>query len=729
MASSVDETFRNALAAMQTGQADAAEQLFKQALQLQPRHVAALNLFGILLTSLGRLEEAEHYTRRALDENASSDATIYNHGVILKALRRHDEALERFTQALKINASSAETWNNRGTVFNDLMRHREAVADFDRAIAINSSYADAFLNKGKALASLMSYEESLAAFDRALALNPDLTEAWFGRGYVSAALQRYDDAAAAYDRALALNPDLAGVWLNRGNVAFELKRHDDALAAYSRALALDPGLAEAWLGRALIALDRKQYDDAFAAYDRALRLKPDLNYAEGDRLHVKLHLADWTNLGSEVLHLLSAVTDQKPVIGPFPFLSIPSSPADQLQCVERYNADEPPFPPIWRGDIYSHDRIRVAYLSANLNDHPMSYLIAGLFEQHDKSRFEITALSFGPDRPSDIRDRMKRALEHFVDVRHKSDQELAEHIRRIEIDIVVDLMGFTDDERHGVLARRAAPIQVSYLGFPGTMGAGYIDYILADATVIPEDQFPYYRERVVWLPDSYYVNDRQRRIAEHTPTRRECALPETAFVFCCFNNTYKITPDIFDIWMRLLGANEQSVLWLIETNATATANLRREAEQRGIASDRLIFAPKIPVADHLARHRQADLFLDTLPYNAHTTACDALWAGVPVLTCLGSAFVGRVAASLLKAVGLDDLITNSLKEYEALALKLAGDPAHLASIKRRLADNRMTAPLFDTERFARHMEAAYTTMWDRHRKGEPPQAFAVSPLG
>jgi predicted O-linked N-acetylglucosamine transferase (SPINDLY family) len=349
----------------------------------------------------------------------------------------------------------------------------------------------------------------------------------------------------------------------------------------------------------------------------------------------------------------------------------------------------------------------------------VAYLMAGLFERHDRTRFEVTALSVGPDRASPMRDRIKGAVEHFIEAGEQSDQDIAELIRRDEIDIVIDLMGLTRHNRFDVLARRAAPIQVNYLGYSGTAGADFIDYILADATVIPEEHRAFYSEEVVWLPDCYLITDDRRAIAERTPSRSECGLPEDAFVFCCFNNTYKLGPETFGVWMRLLQATPGSVLWLSEANATAQANLRREAEQSGVLAARLIFAPRLPdVADHLARQRQADLFLDTLPYNAHTTACDALWAGVPLVTCLGTTFVGRVAASLLKAVGLDELITHSLADYEALALRLTRDPASLAALRDRLARNKTSFPLFDTARTTRQIEAAYTVMWERYQRGE-----------
>jgi predicted O-linked N-acetylglucosamine transferase (SPINDLY family) len=370
----------------------------------------------------------------------------------------------------------------------------------------------------------------------------------------------------------------------------------------------------------------------------------------------------------------------------------------------------------------------VAYLSADFRDHATSYLLAGLFELHDLERFETVAISFGPAIPSDMRTRLKAAFRKFIDVGHMSDLSISRLLRELEIDIAVDLMGYTKNCRPEILASRPAPIQVNYLGYPGTMGADYVDYILADRFVIPDNQRHSYSEKVVYMPDTYAANDSKRRIADRTPTRAEVGLPETGFVFCSFNNSYKITPSIFDIWMRLLRDVEGSVLWLLATNTSAVGNLRREAEARGIQPDRLVFAPRVKLEDHLARHRLADLFLDTLPCNAHTTASDALWAGLPLVTCLGSTFAGRVAGSLLNAIGLQELITRSLVDYEALALRLARDRKALAEIRTALAQSCKTYPLFDTSRFRRHIEAAYVTMWQRYQAGELPAHFAVEPM-
>jgi protein O-GlcNAc transferase len=743
----------------QLGRFTEAESYFCRALQDHPPSDATLYNYGIVLKVLNRPAEALQRFSEAVRLNPSVAETWNHRGTTFNDLNRHEEAITDFDKATALNPRYAEAFQNKGKSLLALRRGDEALAAFGRALAINSGLAEAWLGRGHALGVLGNYEEALSAYDRALALDPNLAEASLGRGNVFVQLQQYDNAITAYDRAVALKPYLAEPWLvrglvlgvfgnrqgalsafdralaldpnlaaaciGRGNIFLQLQHYDDALAAYDRALALNANFAEAWFGRADVFVHLKEPDKALAAFDRALALKRDIEFAQGARLHAKLSSSNWANLEAEVADVIAAVRAGKLAAPPFHFLGISPSAADQLACAKRAMADQPSLPHAWRGEIYSHDRIRAGYFSADFRTHPVAQLMAGVFEHHDKSRFEITALSYGPDDASDLRNRITSAVENFIDVRTITDDEVAELIRHHEIDVIVDLTGLTLYNRFGVLSRRVAPIQVNFLGYAGTTGADWMDYIIADPTIIPEDHFRFYSERVVWLPDSCLPNDNKSHISERTPTRTECGLPETAFVFCCFNNTYKINPQIFDIWMRLLASNVNSVLWLRETNSTAQRNLRREAEQRGIAPDRLVFAPPIEVGDHLARQRQADLFLDTLPYNGHSTASDASWVGLPVLTCLGETFAGRVAASLLRAVGLSELITTSLDEYEALALKLAKDPRYLRSLRERLARNRMTHPLFDTELFTRHIETAYTTMWQAYQEGRPPAGFAV----
>ncbi len=705
-------------ACLMKGNCEQAKTLLHRSLALEPPNIQFMENYATILFQLGDYDSALEISRRGLRLNHANVTLLYVGAISLFKLKQLRESVAQFDKLLQLEPNHIAAMNERGSALAELKEYDAALASFEKALTFQPQYAEAHFNKGNVLGALKRYDEALAAYDRALALKPALADAWVSRGNVLIDLERYEDASFAYDKSLALKPDLAGAWLGRGNLLARLKRNEEALIAYDRALSLEPDLPQAWHGRGNILAEFWRSDDALAAYDKAVALKADLEYVPGARLFAKLDLCDWANLQTEAACLLSMIREQKPASTPFFLLAVKSSAEDQLQCAKRYVQDRPNFPQVWRGETYSHDRIRVAYLSADFREHAVSYLTAGLFEHHDKSRFETTAISVGPNHESPLRHRLKAAFERFIDAPYQSDQDIADLIRRLEIDIAIDLMGFTTHSRLGVFARRPAPIQVNYLGYSGTMGANFIDYILADPTVIPEDQCGFYAEQVIWLPDSYLVNDDRRAISQRTPTRRECGLPENGFVYCCFNNSYKIAPETFHVWMRLLKSTADSVLWLSDVNPTARANLRREAERCGVSAERLIFAPKMPeIADHLARQRQADLFVDTLPYNAHTTACDALWAGVPIVTCLGTTFVGRVAASLLKAVGLDELITHSLEDYEALALKLAHDRSSLGSIRDRLARNRNTFPLFNTEHSTRQIEAAYTTMWGRYQRG------------
>jgi predicted O-linked N-acetylglucosamine transferase (SPINDLY family) len=637
--------------------------------------------------------EAERLFRAILTQQPRHIAGLNLLSVLLIHRQEFGEAEQFLLRALKESARSDATYFNYGNVLKALRRPREALEQYGQALAINPSVPDTWNNRGTVFNELGEHAAALADFDKALSLRANYPDALCNKGKALIALRQFDDALSAFDQALTLRPDLVEDWGGRGNVLVRSRRCDEALVAF----------------------------------DRAFRLRPELEGLAGELVHVRQFLCEWSGLNEQSAAIARLIREGKAACDPFSFLSMPSTAADQLACARINVAKQPAFDGLYRGERYVHERIRIAYLSADLHEHATSYLIAGLLEQHDRSAFEVTAVSFGPDQDSAARRRIRDAVGHFADVRSRSDQEIAEFIRQHEIDIAIDLKGFTEDARPALLARRPAPIQVNYLGYPGTLGASYIDYIIGDATVIPEDQYAFYDEKIVLLPHSYQPNDNRREISANLPTRADCGLPEFAFVFCCFNNSYKITPEIFDIWMRLLAGVDDSVLWLIEDNAVASSNLRREAVDRGISADRLIFAPRLGVADHLARHRHADLFLDTLPYNAHTTASDALWVGLPVLTCLGSTFAGRVAGSLLKAAGLDSLVTKSLEEYEALAFRLARDRRLLTALRDQLVRNRDICPLFDTTRFARYIEAAYVKMYELHQRGLMPQNIKIDP--
>jgi predicted O-linked N-acetylglucosamine transferase (SPINDLY family) len=708
---------------------DEAIESFERALTIQPGFVEAMVSLGTALRMQNRLSEALAIYDQALAARADYAEVFFNRGLVLHDLKRFDEALTCLDRALALRPDFAEAALNRGHTLCELKRFEDAAAAYDRALSLKPDLVEVWLGRGNLFAQLKQWSNALAAYERAAAIKPDLAEAYCGSGVAFTKTAQYEQALAAYDSAIQLKPELSEAWLGRGNVFYEFKRLNEALAAYDKALALNPDLPAAWSGRGLVFYELKRYTEAIAAYDKAIALQPDLVEA-WVRLYAKLMICDWADWEAEFSRFLSA-TRNGASTHPFQLLSIPSSAADQLACAKCFVADRPlpSYAPLWRGEVYSHDRIRVAYLSSDLREHAVGYLTAGLFQQHDRSRFELTAISFGPEKDSDIRHRIKNAFEHFIDARSYTDRQIAELVRQREIDIAVNLNGFTQSDRTNAFASRAAPIQVNYLGFPATMGADYIDYIIADQFVIPEWQRQHYQEKVIYMPDCYMVNDAKRSISLHVPTRAEEGLPEEAFVFCCFNQSHKLLPATFDIWMRLLARVDASVLWLSALNESATRNLRVEAQARGIDPSRLIFARWVAsAAGHLARHRLADLFLDTLPYNAHTTASDALWAGVPVLTCCGETFAGRVAASLLQAVGLPEMVTHSLNEYEALALKLATDPALFKSVRLKLEQNRSCYPLFNTGRFTRHLEVAYQLMWETWQRGERPHSFRVAPL-
>ncbi|HEX3487627.1 MAG TPA: tetratricopeptide repeat protein [Micropepsaceae bacterium] len=570
------------------------------------------------------------------------------------------------------------------------------------------------------------FEDAVRGIGEAVKLNPQSPDAFYNLGCALQRLQRPEEAVAAFDRAIALKPDYAEALINRGVALLALKRHSESIASFDRALVLAPGDADALSNRATALFEIKRYEDAAAGYAALLAAAPAFPYALGNLVLARTYACDWRSFDADRARLADEIAAGKLAISAHGSTLILDDPAAQLTVARLWVAERcPPSSPVWRGEIYRYEKIRVAYLSADFHAHATAFLIAGVFEHHDRARFESSLMSFGVDDKSAMRTRLMRGCDRFIDASGKSDSEIAAMLRDMEIDIAVDLKGFTQDSRPGIFAARAAPIQVNYLAHPGTMGADYMDYILADDIVIPSADQRHYSEKVVYLPDSYQANDSKRTISVAMPARHDVGLPESGFVFACFNNSYKISPPIFDIWMRLLRTVDGSVLWLFEDNAAATANLKREAEARGVTTDRLVFAPRTHVEDHLARQSLADLFLDTLPCNAHTTASDALFAGLPVLTVLGRTFAGRVAASLLRAVDLAELIVPSLAEYETLALTLAREPARLTALKARLTKTRDAAPLFDTARFTSHLEAAFVHMWERYQGGLPPVAFSV----
>ncbi len=748
---------------LRQGRLDDAERAYRAMLQRNPGDAGALHFLGVVLAQRQNLPEAAELIDRSLLLAPDNATAHINRGNVSRMQGLNDAALASYDRALALNPQSAEALINRADVLVGLGRHEEALAGYDALLSFVPDHRAGQLKRCRMLEGLRRHEEALAGYERLLGNAPGDLEALFLRGQVLGALMRDAEAVESYDRALAIKPESANILNARGIALRRLRRWAEALGSFDRALVLNPGFAEAHNNRAALLSDMGRHAEALAGYDRALDLRPDAagflnnradllrvmglheqaarDYARlleldpandqalGHKLHTDLQICNWKHYDPERQRLLSAVSAGKRYL-PFTVLVLSDSGMETLQSARIYAASKYPVTsrPLWAGERYSHDRIRIAYLSADFHWHATALLMVELFERHDRSRFEVSGWSFGPDVRDAMRERLERAFEQFHDVRGMSDDEVAAMLRAREIDIAVDLKGYSKGCRPAIFARRAVPVQVNYLVYPGTMGADFMDYIIGDRDVIPQGDERFYAEKVVRLPDSYQVNGSVRVKPAKAPRRCDVGLPETGFVFCCFNNNYKITPDVFDVWMRLLKRVDDSVLWLLEGHPTASRNLILEAGARGVSPDRLIFAPRISPADHMVRHGLADLFLDTLPCNAHTTASDALWAGLPVLTCRGGTFPGKVAASVLRATGLSELVTSNLDEYEDLAFKLATSPALLADIRSRLIMNRSSHPLFDIDRYRRHIESAYVAMHERYQSGEPPQGFDVPVL-
>jgi predicted O-linked N-acetylglucosamine transferase (SPINDLY family) len=743
------------------GELDAAERLYRAALDRHPAHFDAMHLLGVVLHQKGQHAAAADLIARAIAQNPRDPSAHANLAPALRRLGRLHEALASAERALALAPEHLQAQINRGNVLRDLGRRGEAIACYERVIAVNPRHAGAIRSRADTLLELGRGDDALAGFEQALALDPDDADARFGHGNALVALDRADEALAEYARVLAarpghvdalnncgsvllaqhrpaealahlqraigLRPGDAGILNNLGIAQGDLGQAHEALASFDRAVAARGDYAEGWFNRGAALLDLQRHDEAASSFARVVELAPDYPFAAGQQLHARMLCCDWEGVGPLLERVREGVRTGLRTIEPFAFHGICDDLAELARCASTYATARYPAhrKPLGDDVRYHHGKIRVGYLCGEFRAHATSLLMAGVWEAHDRERFELVAFDNGHDDGSELRRRIVAAFDEVVPIAALDDAAAAAAVRAREIDVLVNLNGYYGLGRQGVFARRPAPVQVNYLGFPGTLGAPYVDYLVADRHVILREDERHYAECVVRLPDSYQANDDRRAVDPHVPSRAEEGLPDDGFVFCCFNNSYKITPEVFAVWMRLLMRVPHSVLWLVQTTPVAARNLRREAERRGVAPERLVFAPYRDPARHLARHRLADLVLDTLPYNAHTTGSDALRSGVPVVTVRGRSFAGRVGASLLHAVGLPELVTESLPEYESLAWTLATDAAALAAMRGKLARLLEDCALFDTGRFTRHLEAAFAGMWVRHERGELPQAFDV----
>ncbi|MEO8300767.1 MAG: tetratricopeptide repeat protein [Rhizomicrobium sp.] len=695
-----------AVALHRSGRLAEAESLYLRLLADDPRDFSARHLLGVMRAQSGRADEGLGDIALALQIKPDDPEALLNHANILKLLGRLAESLAGFEQALAAKPGWPQAENNRGTVLQALGRPEDALAAYDRALAAVPDYAEALNNRGSVLQDLKRPAEALAAYDQALRLAPRFAAAFNNRGSALLDLKRFADALSCFDRALSLRPDDAQLLNNRGNALQGLMRYDEALAAYEQALARQPDYLEAFNNRGEALQQLKRHEEALASYDQALSASGDVQ-AFGGAAMAALNLCDWTrtaDIGAQMeRRILAGET-----ISPWVLLGYSGDETLQRHCAANVIRRRfPKLPPPLAGSGHDHGKIRLAYISSDVSHHPVATVVVQLIESHDREKFEVIGFGTNADDGSPQRRRLIAAFDRFVDVHQQAPLAVAQQIRAMEVDILVDLNGHTQGDNFDILSHRPAPVQASWLGYAGTTAAPFIDYVIADRTVAPDASA--FTEKLAYLPNSFFPLDTSRALGKR-PSRAEAGLPQDAFVFCSFNNNWKLSEPVFAIWMRLLAAVPGSVLWLKQAGDKAKANLLKAAQQRGIAPHRVIFAAPAPLDVHLARHQLADLFLDTLPYNAHATTCDALWAGLPVLTRRGSAYAGRVAASLLTAAGLPELIAETAEDYESLALALARDPQRLMALREKLAAGRASAALFDTPRLARDMEAAYAAM-------------------
>jgi len=671
---------------------------------------------------LGAYVEALECYEKVLDLKSDYAEAWSSKGGVLHKIKRYEEALQHFDKALSLKPDYAEAYSNKGNTLNELKLYEEALQHFDKALSLKPDYAEAYSNKGNTLNELKLYEEALQHFDKALSLKPDYAEAYSNKGSTLNELKLYEEALQHFDKALSLKPDYAEAYSNKGNTLNELKLYEEALQHFDKALSLKPDYAEAYSNKGNTLNELKLYEEALQHFDKALSLKPDIDWALGNRLILKLQMCNWDNLQRDINHLIEMNKSNNTIIQPFQLLPMIDNPQLHKRTSEIYVLKKYPANPELGNIHFSKQKkkIRLGYFSPDFRNHPVALLTAELFESHDRTLFEVIAFSLLQASDDDqIRIRLKNSFDKFLDVGHLSDIEIAKLARELDIDIAIDLCGHTRHSRTRIFSFRAAPIQVSYLGYLGTMGANYIDYLLADKTIITKDLEECYTEKIIYLP-SYQVNDSKKTISQKKFTRKELGVSEDKIIYCCFNNNYKILPTTFDSWMRILKEVERGILFLYAESNVVEDNLIKEAKSRGIDSSRIIFGKRIKYEEYLERYKICDLFLDTLPYNAGTTASDALWAGLPVITLKGKSFASRVAASLLTAINLPELITSSQEEYEALAIKLGNNPNELIHLKKKIENTKLKSTLFDTVAFTDKLETAYLEVYDRYLLGSTP---------
>jgi protein O-GlcNAc transferase len=699
---------------------------YRKALKIKPDYANSYYNIGTIFQQQNKLKEAiEAYNKAIVIKPDDSDAYI-NMGIALKEQNKLEEAIQAYNKAIAIKPDDANAYYNMGIAFKKKKKLAKAIEAYNKALAIKPDYANAYHNMGIALTEQNKIEEALEAYNKAIAIKPDHVDAYNNMGIILQEQNKLEEAIEAYNKALAIKPDYANAYYNMGIAIQDQGKPEEAIEAYNKALAIKPDYANAYYNMGIILQEQNKMEEAIEAYNKALAIKPDYEDARTQKLHQQAHICKWDSIIDDI-NLIPELGTLEKHVTPFALLPLEDSPDRHLTRSKIFAKAKYPQKTLPSSVRPSKrpKRIRIGYFSTDFKEHPVAYLIAKVLEQHNRDQFEVFGYSLHGFSSGEMRQRLARSFDCFTDVQDMSDKDITLQARQDKIDIAIDLNGYTQNSRTGIFAYRAAPIQINYLGYPGTLGADFMDYIVADRFLIPGENQKYFNEKPLYLPNTYMPTDDCREISQNPINRSDMGLPDDAFVFCCFNNNYKISPNEFDIWMRLLTKVENSVLWLRESNQLSSINMKNEAQKRKVDPSRLVFADRAPMDEHLARQRLADLFLDTFAFNAHTTATEALWAGLPVVTKIGQGFAARVAGSLLNAVGLPDLITETEKNYEALILELATNPTKLAKIKEKLASNRLTQPLFNTELYTKHLENGYLQAYQNYFDGNLPQTVIV----
>jgi protein O-GlcNAc transferase len=696
-------------------------------LSVKPDCAEAYYNMGIEFLEQSKLEEAIEAYKKALSIKPNYAEAYNNMGIVLQEQSKLEEAIEAYNKALSIKPEYEDAYNNMGIVLQEQSKPEEAIDAYNKALAIRPDYAEAYNNMGIVFQEQSKPEEAIDAYNKALAIRPDYAGAYYNMGIAFQEQSKLEEAIEAYSKALAIKPDDVDAYNNMGIVLQEQSKLEEAIEAYSKALRVMPDNAGVYYNMGIALKDQGKLEESIDAYNKALEIKPDHEAARTENLHQQSLICNWNSIAKDV-NLIPELGTSENHVSPFILLPLEDAPDRHLIRSKIYasaNFSQKTLPAKDRPSK-KPKRIRIGYFSTDFKEHPVAYLIAKVLEEHNRNQFEVFGYSIHGSSSCLMRQRLEKSFDSFINVQSMSDRDIALQARQDEIDIAIDLNGYTQHARSRIFAYRAAPIQVNYLGYPGSMGSNFIDYIVADRFLIPVENQKYFNEKPLYLPNTYMPTDNSRELSTKKITRSDVGLPDDAFVFCCFNNNYKISPNEFDIWMRLLTKVENSILWLRQPNHSSFINLKNEAQKRKVDPSRLIFANKMPMNEHLARQRFADLFVDTFAFNAHTTAVEALWAGLPVVTKVGLGFASRVAGSLLKAVGLTELITETEKDYEALILALATNPKKLAIIREKLANNLLTQPLFNTELYTRHLENGFHQAYQNYFDGNPPRTIIVA---